>query len=183
MLCLPCTRHWFPGSRSARIHVLHGTALLCTQSVGVWLLPTVWQTLCCIAVALSPATWACSRLSACSCESCLLYRAIALSSEIEAALASGAAAIMTWEVLPVLVDPDQSFDFTWDSDAGQVIQALTSFATCLVSYTSVLVTALLKVSKCLAYTDGGAPNDAHHMLQELFLLLTCNAHADKAMSL
>ena len=39
---------------------------------------------------------------------------------------------MTWQVLPIIVDPNQTYDFTWDSDAGQVIQALTTYAACLV---------------------------------------------------
>lgn len=54
------------------------------------------------------------------------------NAQIEAALAANAAAIMTWEVLPMLVDPEQTYDFTWDSDAGQVLQALTTYAACLV---------------------------------------------------
>ncbi|KAL3154642.1 hypothetical protein ABBQ32_014089 [Trebouxia sp. C0010 RCD-2024] len=58
-------------------------------------------------------------------------RAIVFNAQIEAALAANAAAIMTWEVLPMLVDPEQTYDFTWDSDAGQVLQALTTYAACL----------------------------------------------------
>lgn len=61
-----------------------------------------------------------------------MCRAIVLNSQIETALAANAAAIVTWEVLPTLVDPEQTYDFTWDSDAGHVIQALTAYATCLV---------------------------------------------------
>ena len=61
-----------------------------------------------------------------------MCRAIVLNSHIEAALAANAAAIVTWQVLPVLIDLNQTYDFTWDSDAGQVIQALTAYATCLV---------------------------------------------------
>lgn len=63
-------------------------------------------------------------------------RAIVFNSQIQAALAAKAAAIVTWQVLPMVVDPDQSYDFTWDSDAGQVIQALTTYATCLVRHSS-----------------------------------------------
>lgn len=60
-------------------------------------------------------------------------RAIVFSSQIQAALAAGAAAIMTWEVLPMTIDPGQTFDFTWNSDGGQVIQALTAYASCQAS--------------------------------------------------
>lgn len=52
------------------------------------------------------------------------------SSQVQAALAAGAAAILTWQVLPLAIDPDQNYDFTWDSDGGQVIQALTAYASC-----------------------------------------------------
>ena len=40
---------------------------------------------------------------------------------------------MTWEVLPILIDTLQTYDFTWDSDTGQVIQALTTYASCQVT--------------------------------------------------
>lgn len=72
-------------------------------------------------------------------EGVCVCRAIVFNSQIEAALAANAAAIMTWQVLPMLVDPEQTYDFTWDSDAGQVIQALTTYAACLVCLPPALV--------------------------------------------
>lgn len=55
------------------------------------------------------------------------------SSQIEAAIAAGAAAIVAWEELPNIIDPTQYYDYTWNSDGGAVIGALASFAYCSVS--------------------------------------------------
>lgn len=58
-------------------------------------------------------------------------RAVVFNSLIQAAIAGKAAAIMTWEVLPMIIDRMQEYDFAWSSDGGQVIQALTNYGTCL----------------------------------------------------
>ena len=62
---------------------------------------------------------------------------------------------MTWEVLPMVIDTHQLYDFTWDSDGGQVLQALTTYASCLVGITSLLQDVLrcvmaLACSSCAA---------------------------------
>lgn len=67
-----------------------------------------------------------------------MYRAVVFNSQILAAIAAKAAAIVTWEVLPMIIDTTQDYDFTWSSDGGQVIQALTNYATCLVQLTPIL---------------------------------------------
>ena len=54
------------------------------------------------------------------------------NSQVQAAIDAGAAAIMTWQVLPMIIDTVQTYDYTWDSDGGEVIKALTTYATCLV---------------------------------------------------
>ena len=73
------------------------------------------------------------------------------NSQIQAAIAGKAAAIMTWEVLPMLIDTTQDYDFTWSSDGGQVIQALTNYATCLVQIRSTLHLLHAITQWCTAY--------------------------------
>ncbi len=80
-----------------------------------------------------------------------VYRAVVFNSQIQAAIAAKAAAIMTWEVLPMLIDTTQDYDFTWSSDGGQVIQALTNYATCLVQMTPTLHLLPAFTQWCTAY--------------------------------
>ncbi len=80
-----------------------------------------------------------------------VYRAMVFNSQIQAAIAGKAAAIMTWEVLPMLIDTTQDYDFTWSSDGGQVIQALTNYATCLVQIRSTLHLLHAITQWCTAY--------------------------------
>lgn len=51
----------------------------------------------------------------------------------------------------MIVDTTQDYDFTWSSDGGQVIQALTNYATCLVHMTPTLHLLPAFTQWCTAY--------------------------------
>lgn len=55
-------------------------------------------------------------------------------SQVRAAIAAGAGAVLAWEELPMIVDPSQDWDYTWNSDGGEVIGALAHAAYCMVSH-------------------------------------------------
>ena len=72
-----------------------------------------------------------------NCVSIPMCRDVVYDSQVKAAIAAGAGAIMAWEELPMIIEPSQEYDYTWHSDGGEVIGALARYASCLVRRTCI----------------------------------------------